>query len=350
MLLSTSKWILIAIVLLFAALGTLVFAASRRGWKRNGYFTIASTVLIVLGIFLSFQTLGAILAIATGDTKLDAGNIVLLAVNGVAQLLIMLGGTVLISRSAGQDPFAVFRLEGFHETPASAYLLSVPIILSAQFAGSALATMWTRCLRVFPDLYHALDKYESQSDSQMQGLVTAHGTIEFVLIFIFVALVPAFAEETLFRGFAQSNIERSGHGRARPFVALIVASILFAAIHASVFKFPGLLALGLSLGWMAYRTNNLFVGSLGHAANNGLIVIALYLKPDIGDTASSSLVGTAEMPVKDALELLAFSLPMLAVFVYLFHRATEAIDARHNADREIMYLSIPHNEPETWNQ
>ncbi len=351
MMLSTSTWILVAVVIVFAVLGALVFAGARRGWMRNRYFTIASTTLIVLGIFLCFQTLGAILVLITGGTKLDEGNITMLAMNGIAQLLIMLLGTVYLSRSAGQNPFAVFRLEGFHETPRVAYVLSIPIILCAQIAGSALASLWTRCFHLFPDLYHVLDKYESQSDAQMQGLVTAHGLGEFVLIFLFVALIPAFAEETLFRGFAQSNIERSGRGRSRPMVALVVASVLFAAIHASVFKFPGLLALGLALGWMAYRTNNLFVGSLGHAANNGFIVMALYMKPNLGDnSAANSLVGTGDMPVGDALAMLGFSLPILGLFLYWFHRATESIDARHNADREIMDQSISHTEQETWSQ
>src|SRR5439155_13119523 len=157
-----------------------------------------------------------------------------------------------------------------HETPALAYLLAAPVIISAQFVGDAVIAIWMQLLKLFPLLYSALDKYETESDKAVEGLVTAHGTLEFVLIFLFVAIVPAFAEETLFRGFTQSNIERSGYHHARWRVALVVASFLFALVHGSAFKLPGLMVLGLALGWMAYRTNNLFVVSLGHAVNNGL--------------------------------------------------------------------------------
>jgi membrane protease YdiL (CAAX protease family) len=335
---SILKTIAIGAIMGLALIGALVFIASRRGWRRNGYFTTAATILIVLGIFVAFQSLGSALVVAVGGVKMDESNVTLLAMNGAAQLLVMLVGTVVLSLAVRQNPFAVFRLEGFHETPWMAYMLSVPIMFAAQFAGEAVASLWARGLQLVPALYQMLDKFESANDKQMEGLVTAHGLGEFVLILLFVAIVPAFAEETLFRGFAMTNIERSGtrrRGRARPFFALILTSALFAAIHLSVFKFPGLLALGGALGWMAHRTNNLFVGSLGHAANNGIIVIALYLAPGLDTgTSASSLIGTAEMPITDVLLMLGGSLPALAVLLYVFNRATENIEARHNAERE----------------
>ena len=169
----------------------------------------------------------------------------------------------------------------------------------------------------------------------MKGLVTAHGTLDFMLIFIFVAIVPALAEEALFRGFTQTNIERSGHRHTRPFTALIVASMLFAMMHASLFKFPGLFALGLTLGWLTYRTNNLFTGALGHVINNGFIVAAFYLNPDdVTANANSSLVGTGEISGTDALIALALLIPLFGLFLYLFNRITAPLHARGNAERE----------------
>jgi membrane protease YdiL (CAAX protease family) len=332
------KWILIGAILVLAILGTLVFTASRRGWMRNGYFTIFSTLLIVIGVFLCFQSFGALLTLIANGGKLEgASGVATLAMNGIAQLVVMLGGTVFLSRAAGQNPFAVFRLEGFHETPVFAYVLSVPIILSAQAVGVAISAFWTRIFEYFPYFYNIINKFESAGDEQLQGMVTAHGTIEFVLILLFVAIIPAFAEETLFRGFAQSNIERSGHRHhARPMIALVVASLFFASIHLSLFKLPGLLALGLALGWMTYRTNNLFVGSLGHAANNGIIVIALYLNPETAKgSTNSTLVGNTNLSSTEALTTLAVFVPILALLLYLFARSTEHCMARFNSEREL---------------
>jgi uncharacterized protein len=323
-------WLIYAALAFLAVYGALIFAAARRGWMRHGYFTTTATIVIVIGIFILFQGVGAVLVVATGGLH-GGSNITLLAMNGIAQLGVMLVGTVLLSLALRQDPYTVFRLHGFYDTPWLAYVLAIPIMFSAQIVGEAVATLWTKLISLAPSLYSMLDKFESASDKQMEGLVTAHGLGEFVLIFLFVALVPAFAEETLFRGFAMSNIEHSGTHKRRPYFALAISSILFASIHLSVFKLPGLLALGLALGYMALRTNNLFVGSLGHAANNGLIVMALYLKPNITESSTtSSLVGTGNMTSGDALLMLAGSLPSLLLLIYAFNRVTRDVYEHHS--------------------
>jgi membrane protease YdiL (CAAX protease family) len=326
-------------------LGALLFAGFRRGWMRNGYFTIPALILMVVGFFIAFQGLGNGITLALLGKDFASNPILVLGINGLAELVVMLGGAILISRAAGQNLFAVFRLEGFHETPGIAYILAAPTIIAAQFVGNGVITIWMRLLKYFPALYSVLEKYETESDKAVEGLVTPHGPTEFVLILIFVAIVPAFAEETLFRGFTQSNIERSGYRHARTWTALIVASFLFALVHGSLFKLPGLLALGLILGWMAHRTNNLFVGSLGHAVNNGLIVILLYLKPDL--TEGSSLVGASDIPLKDAFVSLIGSVPMLGLLVYFFNRVTEPIEARHNPERELAWLNSYETDDET---
>jgi len=319
-----------------ALISAIFFFLSRRGWMRNGYFTIPTVILIVIGLFIAFQAIGSGAVVAAIGLNIDDHPLIALTLNGLAEILVMLIGSVLISLAARQHPFAIFRLEGISETPVSSYLLAVPIILVAQVAGGAISAIWVRALKFFPDIYSVLDKYESANDKAQASLVTAHGIQEFAIIFIFVAIVPAFAEETLFRGFSQSNIERSGHRHARPFIALFVTSILFAMVHGSVFKLPGLLMLGLALGWMAYRTNNLFVGALAHVANNGFIVIALYLVPDqILSKANQSLVATDELPAKQALVILLFVIPFLAAFIFLFQRITSNIFARDNAEHDV---------------
>ena len=121
-----------------------------------------------------------------------------------------------------------------------------------------------------------------------------------------------------------------------PYVALLVASLLFAMMHASVFKFPGLFALGLTLGWLTYRTNNLFTGALAHVANNGFIVIALYLNPEeISTSVNGSVVTADALSGTDALVLLAIALIGMILFLSLFNRITAPLQARGNAEREL---------------
>ena len=149
----------------------------------------------------------------------------------------------------------------------------------------------------------------------------------------------------MFRGFAQTNIERSGRWHARPVTALLVASFLFALVHASLFKLPGLFLLGLTIGWMTYRTNNLFVGGVGHMVNNGFIVAALYLSPETASKATSSMVGTENISTGDAILMFLGSAPIFAALIYWFWRSTQNVTSRENADREIQLKLWPPTAP-----
>jgi hypothetical protein len=81
---------------------------------------------------------------------------------------------------------------------------------------------------------------------------------------------------------------------------------------------------------MAYRTNNLFVGSLGHAVNNGLIVTALALTPTATTAAAQKqLVESGDMSTPDALIAIAIWLPALAVSLYWFAQNTRDMTARY---------------------
>ncbi len=353
MLFSSIKLLAYAAFIVLALAGFGFYLAARHGWMRNGYFRIPAVILLVIALFIAFQGLGNGAMLATIGIHITRHPVAALTINGLAEITVMLLGTILISRGARQKLLAVFRLEGLRETPVLPYFLAIPIILVAQIAGSAVSTLWERLWKFFPHLYSVLDKYETASDTTMQGLVTATGLLDLALILLFVAIVPALAEETLFRGFAQTNIERSGRWHARPYTALFVASLLFAMMHGSLFKLPGLFVLGYTIGWMTYRTNNLFVGGVGHAVNNGFIVAALYLSPRMTSKASAGLVGSGGISATDALSMLALIIPVLAVLLYFFVRATAGLSARGNAEREIQArlwepnMFQPNNPPDT---
>lgn len=339
MLFSSVKLFAFAAFIVLALVGFGFYVAARGGWRRNGYFRTPAVILIVFGLFIAFQGLGNGVMLATIGIHIEDHPVAALTINGLAEILVMLAGTVLISRAARQNLLAVFRLEGIRETPALPYILALPIILVAQVGGSAVSAIWERLWKIFPQLYSVIDQYESAADKTMQGLVTATGPLDLALILLFVAIVPALAEETLFRGFAQTNIERSGRWHARPYIALFAASLLFAMVHGSLFKLPGLFVLGFTIGWMTYRTNNLFVGAVGHAINNGFIVAALYLSPEqISTQASAGLVGTEALSATDALWMLLLIIPVFALLLYFFARSTAALTARNNAEREVQAL------------
>src|SRR4029450_2969723 len=53
-------------------------------------------------------------------------------------------------------------------------------------------------------------------------------------------------------------------------------ALVFALVHFIPILIPGLLLLGLILAWMRERSGSILPGILLHAAQNALVVIALY--------------------------------------------------------------------------
>ncbi len=99
-----------------------------------------------------------------------------------------------------------------------------------------------------------------------------------VLLICSAAVVAPVLEECFFRGIVQSVMVET-LGEARRWSVVIVASILFAAMHGNNVPWhalPGLCVLGLVLGWLYERTGSLWPSILVHVGFNVLnIVMAL---------------------------------------------------------------------------
>ena len=101
---------------------------------------------------------------------------------------------------------------------------------------------------------------------------SAHGAWVIVLVLVVVVGAPVI-EELMYRGLVQQGLSNS-LGAAR---GLVVAAVLFAAIHFQWIEFPGLFAFALVLGWCYRRTSRLGLGIIAHMAFNasGLLVVSI---------------------------------------------------------------------------
>ena len=82
----------------------------------------------------------------------------------------------------------------------------------------------------------------------------------------FIAIAPGFDEELLFRGYIQRRLLE----RWNPWVAIFVASALFAFLH--IMPHPVALAFpaGIWLGVLAWKTDSTWPGIVSHAAFNAM--------------------------------------------------------------------------------
>lgn len=88
---------------------------------------------------------------------------------------------------------------------------------------------------------------------------------EIILQFITIALVPAFCEEFLFRGFVLSTLMPYGKS-----TAIVVSSICFGLMHGNFYQFLYTTVAGLILGAVYVITDSIWPSTIIHMINNAL--------------------------------------------------------------------------------
>jgi len=107
---------------------------------------------------------------------------------------------------------------------------------------------------------------------------------DYVLSLIIMAFLPAVFEETFFRGGLQNLLSRWFKA---PVFAVIITAVIFSAVHGSYLGFLSRAALGFILGWMYYRTGNIWLNIVGHFTNNAIAVTSIYIAARSGTAVTS---------------------------------------------------------------
>jgi len=98
--------------------------------------------------------------------------------------------------------------------------------------------------------------------------------------FLKVVIMAPVIEELIFRGVIMHGLMRN-YSR---FTAVFVSALLFALFHLNPWQFPATFILGLVLGILMLRTRNIYLCILGHAINNGLVLISIQYWEEIQKT------------------------------------------------------------------
>ena len=96
-----------------------------------------------------------------------------------------------------------------------------------------------------------------------------------------VVIMAPVIEEMIFRGVIMHGLMRNNS----KFTAVFVSALLFALFHLNPWQFPATFVLGIVLGILMLRTRNIYLCILGHAINNGLVLISIQYWDEIQKTS-----------------------------------------------------------------
>ena len=99
------------------------------------------------------------------------------------------------------------------------------------------------------------------------------GGPELLMQFLALCVMPAIAEELLFRGAFQGLVRPCGSA-----AAIFAPALLFGVLHLDLAQGLTAFACGVFLGWLAERSGSILPGMLLHLVNNVLAFLTIYLR------------------------------------------------------------------------
>ena len=142
----------------------------------------------------------------------------------------------------------------------------IPIGVASQLFLVGLVTVPFRWM--FPSIFDT----ESVEKRATELFDAAQGAWVLLLVLVVVVCAPV-VEEILYRGFIQQNLSDGLGSR----VALLIASVWFAAVHLQISEFPGLFSFAIVLGLCFARTKRIGMSITAHVAFNATALVVLAL-------------------------------------------------------------------------
>ncbi len=139
--------------------------------------------------------------------------------------------------------------------------------------------LWNQKMQ-FPEFLGSLESWmkakEAEAMEMTVVLLKVANVGDFIVNLFMIALLPAVAEELMFRGGVQRSFNRMF---ANPHVAIWLSAFIFSAIHVQFYGFLPRILLGAAFGYIYLWSGSLWYAMLAHFLNNGFAVcMAWYLQ------------------------------------------------------------------------
>lgn len=241
--------------------------------ERHGISPVMFGVLALIVAFISYQLVGGVIVyLSVGDKPTPQNVNLFRALTGISQFVFLLLPALFLVRLATFSPLNYLRIQA---PDIRTLLLPVVGIFSLQQMLQVYLVVQEK-IPVPEEAQQYLDKYKHLIEEATGQLVGSNSIPELLFVIVIIAFVPAIVEEVLFRGLVQRSFE-NGLGK---YSGVALTGIIFGLYHLNPFALVPLAVLGVYLGFLAMRANNLWVSIVAHFYNNTIACIAVYVQQD----------------------------------------------------------------------
>jgi membrane protease YdiL (CAAX protease family) len=170
------------------------------------------------------------------------------------------------------EPIAVFK----KSVASAAVLLTTILIVVAQplIGWASELNSYLALPQGFSFLEDWMKSTEKQGELITEAFLSTTTTGGLLVNIFMITILPAFAEELLFRG-ALAGLFKSWTKSTH--MAVIFSAFIFAAIHLQFYGFLPRFLLGVALGYLYFWSGSLWLSIAAHFTNNFLSVIVEFL-------------------------------------------------------------------------
>ncbi len=160
------------------------------------------------------------------------------------------------------------------------FIASIPLINSLAILNESMQ---------LPDWLSGLEKWMIEQETNAAELTKAFLKMDnlgnLVFNIIMIGVLPSLGEELIFRGVLQrlfAEWAKNIH------LGIIIAAILFSALHMQFYGFLPRMVLGILLGYLFYWSGSIWIPIIGHFVNNTMAILLYYF---YGDSLTNNIEG-----------------------------------------------------------
>lgn len=283
------------------------------------YSPIPFALISLVVILISYQIIGGGLALFAAGFRNPDTAILRAATMGAQIIFLLLPTLWLLKRQHGRFELALpFRTPSFREFILStAALFALLQILDGYMYFQAM-------IPVSPELQKIIDMFKKMIEEGYRQLVAAESPVELLYVLAVISITPAICEEILFRGLVQKNFSLA----MTPTKSFLLTGIIFGLYHFNPFQVVPLIAIGIFLSLLRFRSNTLVLPMTMHFFNNTLSVAGVYLY-GFDEAADSSSLGLPNDTPGSVFSKIIFFGIIFSVTVWYYYKTTETLHEKN---------------------
>ncbi len=242
---------------------------------------LTAAFLALVGVFVLYQIGGSVLTLAIFGFDLKKADVNAMRLLTVAsQLIFILLPALVLARYVYSDVTTALRVRMPKKIELLYFLIGlfilIPLLQNYLYLQNYAFVKLSASSSFVASVKEIFDSLDKLVEDAYGNLLRASNVFEGTFVILVVAVVPAFCEEVLFRGFIQTSLEL----KSTAFKGALFTALFFGLYHFNPYGLIPLIALGLYFGYAVYSTNSIVTSITLHFANNFISIILFFYLGD----------------------------------------------------------------------